>query len=176
MVVFFQFCGHLHTSYHVMSILHFTLACCCEPEVGVFTVLAPPSTPTPSSSTPTPVLVGPSLSCVPFLSSSWSIGCGTTSLPWFSWVVFFYCLDINSPVFCGFALLRLFLFPFFCPLFSLPCLPFSVSSQSQSWVVLFSPQCHGSVRRASSPAPMVAALPGDGSVTGTMIVPTVQTR
>lgn len=131
-LVFFQFCGHLHTSYHVMSILHFTLACCCEPEVGVFTVLAPPSTPAP--------LLLHSHPC-----SCWSqlVLCSIFIffLKYRMWYYlpplvlmscFFFCLDINSPVFCGFALLRLFLFPFFCPLFSLPCLPFSVSSQSQS--------------------------------------------
>lgn len=48
----------MHISHHLMSILHFTLACCCEPEVGVFTVSAQPST----------ISQLPSPSCAPSLS------------------------------------------------------------------------------------------------------------
>lgn len=35
---FALFWNHFHISHHLMSILHFTLACRCESEVGVFTL------------------------------------------------------------------------------------------------------------------------------------------
>ena len=154
-----------------MSVLHFTLACCCEPEVGVFTVsprplCAPPaclffSLPTAATDVvPSPPLFPMSQPC-DLNNQIYS---------------FMYVLRKNNPLF----FLAVSSIPTFSLLFSSPCslplLPSLMISSCPSELSPLCPQCLVSVRRASSPAQMAAASPGAGSATGTTTVPTAQMR
>lgn len=85
------------------------------------------------------------------------------------------CSFLQSALFPPFS--SLFPFPNASPcsslLLSVPC---SIFLSQPPKLSSLCPQCLVSVRRASSPAQMVAASPGAGSAMGTTTVLTVQTR
>ena len=173
-----------------MSILHFTLACCCEPEVGVFTVSS--STIHNLSATQSFMSQACLLFCEPFLCfpiplaplvpllHTITVCCVIlTSVPH----------DMNYFIHVRLALNRALCS--FCSLLYSHCsLLFScfslllASTLRSSLIVLFQPpklfslcpQCLGSVLKVSFPAQMAVALRGAGSAMGTTTVPMVQMR
>ena len=168
-----------------MSILHFTLACWCEPEVGVFTVSAQPSTPSATQSSVCPQLVFLSFCELLFpsllnptssssSSTSYSTECCTIppsvpheSILWYELSALFLFMFLLQSAFSSLPLrLSLLLASGLCSII-LPR-PTELSS--------LCPQCLVSAQRASSPAQTAVALPGAGSATGTTTVPMVQTR